>query len=333
MKELNVYRQLTQLAYLPTYIRMIRGALELDVFSRLTQPMTANALAASAGWNEASTQALLDGLCSVGFLEKEDGAYVDAPDAAKYLAASSPEYAAGFLQVFAQGSDAPMDVAGLVREGPGPQASQQAGSSMDFTRYGETFRAAQRGCRQQEILRIVRSLPENAGIRRVLDLGCNTGLLGLAVIADDPSRSGCLMDMPPLQPLIDESIRLEGLQDRAQSIGGDFLTDGIGSGYDLILAVSVMVFAREDLPAFLKKLHSALAPGGVIVCVGEGVKPDPAEPWDMIMGYLPYRLQGADMAVRSGEIEKAAAKAGFAGIETRTELLWSGTQDIVILRK
>ncbi len=53
----------------------------------------------------------------------------------------------------------------------------------------------------------------------------------------------------------------------------------------------------------------------------------------MIMGYLPYMLQGMDMSVKHGEIEAAAKLAGFSRIETRTELLCSGTQDIVILRK
>jgi hypothetical protein len=40
-----------------------------------------------------------------------------------------------------------------------------------------------------------------------------------------------------------------------------------------------------------------------------------------------------DLAVRAGEIEAAAKEAGFRETETRTELLCSGTQDIVILRK
>jgi len=333
MRELSVYRQLVQLAFLPAYWRLIRGAMELDVFSRLTEPVTADALAASAGWNEANTKVLLDSLCSVGFVERRGEAYVGRPEASRYLAASSPEYAGGFFRMFAQSSDVPMDVAALVREGPDPAAAEQADPSLDFTRFGDAFRAAQRGCRQQEILRIVRALPENGHIRSVLDIGCNTGLLGLAVIGDDPARTGVLMDMPPLCPLIDESIRQADMEGRVQSRGGDFLTDDLGGGYDLILAVSVMVFARGDLSAFLKKLRGALAPGGVLVCVGEAVEKDLSGPWDMIMGYLPYRFQGADMAVRSGEIERAAREAGFRSAETRTELLCSGTQDIVILRK
>ncbi|MBR2782951.1 MAG: class I SAM-dependent methyltransferase [Firmicutes bacterium] len=226
-----------------------------------------------------------------------------------------------------------MDVAKLVRKGPDPADMAQMNQALDFTQYGDAFRAAQRGCRQQEILRIVRSLPENETIKRVLDIGCNTGLLGLAVIGDRAGRSGVLFDMPPFVPLIQESAEQAGLAGRAEAAGGNFLTDDLGKDFDLILAVSVMLFAKQELPAFLKKLHDALAPGGVVVCVGEGIQPDLSAPWDMIMGYLPYMLQGMDMSVKHGEIEAAAKAAGFSDVETRTELLCSGTQDIVILRK
>ncbi len=333
MKEISVYTQLTRLPFLPVYSGMIRGAMELDVFSRLTEPVSAQKLAAETGWNPANTEALLDALCSAGFLEKKDGRYVNTEESARYLVASSPEYAAGFLLMYMQQAEAPPDVAKLVREGPKPAAMGQTDQSLDFTRCGNAFRAAQRGCRSQEILRIVRSLPENGRIRKVLDIGCNTGLLGLAVIGDAPNRSGLLFDMPPLVPLIEESIRGEGLAGRVRSKGGNFLTDELGGDYDLILAVSVLTFARAGLKDFLKKLYDALAPGGAVLCVGEGIAKDDTAPWDMVMGFLPYRFQGMDMPIRSGEIETAAGEAGFRETETRTELLCSGTQDIVILRK
>ncbi len=333
MNELSVYEQLAQLPFLPVYSRLIQGAMELDVFSHLTEPAAAQTLAREMGWNEPNTKTLLDGLYSLGFVKKKGGLYVNTEEAQRFLVSSSPEFAAGFLMTYMQGGAAPMDVAALVRNGPDPAARGQVDRSLDFTQFGDAFRAAQRGCRQAEILRIVRALPENGRIKRILDIGCNTGLLGLAVIGDAPDRSGVLFDMPQLCPLIDESIHQSGLTGRADSRGGDFLTDPVGKDYDLILAVSVMLFAKGDLEGFLKKLYDALAPGGIVVCVGEGIREDLSAPWDMIMGYLPYWFQGIDMAVRSGEIEAAAESAGFSGTETRTELLCSGTQDIVILRR
>ncbi len=333
MKELSVFKQLTQLAYLPVYSKLVSGAMELDVFSHLTQPVSAESLASENGWNPGNTKMLLNGLYSIGFIDRKDGLFVNTEDAGRYLVPSSPDYAAGFLMVYMQNGMAPLDIPKLVREGPDPDHNEQMDQSLDFTQYGESFRAAQRGIRQQEVLRIIRGLPENDRIRKVLDIGCNTGLLGLAVIGDQADRTGVLFDMPPLCPLIDESIAQAGLTDRARSRGGNFLTDDLGSGYDLILAVSVMLFGKADMAGFLKKLRDSLAPGGVAVCITEGIQPDFSGPWDMVMGYLPYWFQGMDMAVKAGEIEAAAEKAGFRDAETRTELLCSGTQDIVILRK
>ena len=333
MKEHGIYEQLTQLAYLPIYFKLLRGAMELNVFSHLTVPVTAEHLARDLGWHEANTRMLLDALFSLGFVKKSCGGYVNAPETAQYLVVSSPDYAGGFLTAYIQEGLAPLDVAKLVREGPDPAGMGQMDQQLDFTRFGDAFRAAQRGCRQQEVLRIIRSLPENERLRNVLDIGCNAGLLGLAVIADMPERKGVLFDKPPLCPVIEGSIAQMGLTDRARAQGGDFLTDDLGGGYDLILAISVMLFAKGDLPAFLKKLYDALAPGGVVVSIGEGVSPDFSGPWDMVMGYLPYWFQGMDLALRKGEIEAAAKEAGFRETETRTGLLCSGTQDIVILRK
>jgi len=48
---------------------------------------------------------------------------------------------------------------------------------------------------------------------------------------------------------------------------------------------------------------------------------------------LPYYLNGMDMGVRSGEVEEAARKAGFTRVETHTEVLCTGEQDVHILRK
>ncbi len=333
MKELSVFKQLAQLAYLPVYQRLIQGALELDVFSSLNTSRKAEELAEKKGWNCENTEYLLGALTSIGFLKAADGTYVNTEETGRYLSTDSPDYAGGFLMTYMQEGFMPVDVAKLVKDGPDPAGMEQMNQTLDFARFGESFRNAQRGCRQQEILRIVRSLPENERIRKVLDIGCNTGLLGLAVIGDRADRIGVLVDMPPFVPLIKESAGQMGLSERSEVLGGNFLTDDLGGNYDLILAVSVMLFAKQDMSAFLEKLYHALAPGGLIICIGEGIRSDISGPWDMIMGFLPYMLQGMDMSVKSGEIESAAKAAGFSGIETRTELLCSGTQDVIILRK
>ena len=327
----NVWEQLVRLPFLNLYSKLLHAAIELDVFSHLTEPITAGTLAEKLGWHGENTEYLLSALVSVGFLTKEGDCYRNTPETDRYLVKGKPEYMGGFLLFYSLNEGAvPMDVKKLVTEGPGePQQMEQ---TLDFAQYGKALREAQRGYRQQELLRIVRALPENKRIKRVLDLGCATGLLGLAVVGDREDRTGVFFDqLPPA--LIEESAESAGLSDRIEVIHGNFMTDDIGAGYDLILAVGIMLFAKGNMDTLLAKCYDALRPGGVLLVAGEGIEPDHTGPWDMVMGYLPYYFQGMDMGVLKDEVVEAAKRVGFTQFEKRSELLCSGMQDIDIIRR
>lgn len=82
----------------------------------------------------------------------------------------------------------------------------------------------------------------------------------------------------------------------------------------------------------MKKLYDVLKVGGVVLYVNEGIAPDYSEPWDMIIGYLPMRLQGIPAGIQKEMVKRAADTAGLK-VEDRTALLSTGTHDINILRK
>lgn len=333
MKHLSVWDQLVQLPYLNLYGKVVSSALELDLFTHLQEKKTPAELAQAMGWNEANTGYLLATLGTYGFVQKEGDGYVNSQEAQKYLVRGTPDYLGGFIHFYGQNEGmVPMDVKKLLTEGPQPMPQMEMEQNLDFAQYGQMLRMSEEGYRQQEILRIVRELPENSMIRRVLDVGCAAGLLGLAVIGDGENRSGVLLDQIPSQ-IIQPSVDAAGLGERVKVMQGNFLTNDLGSGYDLILAVSVMLFAKGGMEPLMKKFFDALNPGGVLLVVSEGIAEDLSGPWDMMTGYLPYFLNGMDLAVRAGEVEAAARAAGFTKIESRTEQLCSGTQDILVIRK
>ena len=228
-QNISIYEQLTALPYLPAYKRLIEGAIELDVFSQLEEPVTAADLAQRMGWHEANTLYLLQGLNSIDYVKKTGDAFQNAPDTSKYLVKGKPEYTGSVLLFF--GSNQGMALEGLadqIKNGPKPM--EQTQQSLDFAAYGAMMREAQSGIRQQELLDIVRALPENGQIQRILDLGCGAGMLGIAVVNDASGRTGVLFDQPPMQPLMDESVALYSMQDKFSVLVGDFTKDDIGSG-------------------------------------------------------------------------------------------------------
>ena len=328
----NIYEQLTTLPYLTAYQQLIQGAIELDVFSNLENPITTKELSKKMSWDESNTFNLLKGLYSLGYLERNGDTFCNMPETSKYLVKSKPAYMGNVLTFFCNNQGMSLgNVAQQVKEGPKPQ--EQTQQSMDFAAYGDAMRDAQSGIRQYELLEILRSLPEYKSIHKILDLGCGAGCLGIAVIQDVSNRTGVLFDRPNMQSLIEESVKLSDMQDSISIKTGDFINDDIGSGYDLILCSSIMLFAIKGGANFFAKLKKALNPGGVVVCLNEGIEPDYSGPWDMILGYMAFNLQGMPIGVLKGQIADAAKSGGFHSVENHTVLLSTGTHDINILRK
>ena len=146
------------------------------------------------------------------------------------------------------------------------------------------------------------------------------------------NRTGVLFDRPDMQPLIEETVKLSNMQESVSVKTGDFIKDDIGSGYDLILCSSIMLFAIAGSADFFAKLKKALNPGGVVVCLNEGIEPDYSGPWDMILGYMAFNLQGMPIGVIKGQVADTAKAGGFHSIENRSVLLSTGMHDINILR-
>ena len=334
MKELGVYKQLVQLPYLVSYKKVLEAAISLDLFSQLETAKTAETLAGEMGWNEANTKHILEAVYSLGFLERNGEEFKNNVDSSKYLVKDSPSYMGSVLLFFGQnqGMD-PGDVAKQVREGGKmPEQMQQMEQAIDFAAYGDMMREAQSGIRQQEVVDLIRSLPENESISSFLDLGCGAGMIGLAIAKDKEDRKVTFFDMPNMKELVDGSVEKSGIADRCTCMYGDFLKDDIGSGYDMILCSSIMFFAMMDLPGFMKKLYGSVNDSGVVVCINEGIALDASEPWEMILGYLPMKMMGMPVGVPEGMVGQAAQQAGFK-VENRTLLLSTGTHDINILRK
>ena len=104
---------------------------------------------------------------------------------------------------------------------------------------------------------------------RVLDLGCGSGILGIAA-AVLGCASVTAVDVDEKAPeIVAQNAALSGVEDRFTVLVGDVIADRrlrqkLGGGYDLVLAnivADVIIPLAQHVPAML-------APGGVFVCSG-----------------------------------------------------------------
>ena len=106
--------------------------------------------------------------------------------------------------------------------------------------------------------------------KRVLDLGCGSGILGLAALAlGAGSVAGCDVD-PKAPDAARANAALNGIAaERFQLYAGDILTDGglrkkLGGGYDLVLA-NIVADVILQLSGLFREF---LAPEGRLICSG-----------------------------------------------------------------
>ncbi len=327
-------QQVLDMVYAPMYSKICTTAMEMDVFTLLAEPQTATALAEKQNWHAGNTELFLDAVASLGLLRKEQGTYRNAPVADRYLLRGKADFIGDYVVAFYNASrNDGADLAKMVRCGPANETPATM-ANVSFTDMADMMRKMQMGGRSVEAVEILRGLSEFESAKKILDLGCGAGLIGIAAVQAHPTMQGVLFDVPDMGDAVRESIRQRKAEDRVRFMGGNYLTDDIGSGYDIVLAIGTLNFAKHALVPLMEKVRAALNDGGVMVCVGDGVRGDGIGPKDILAGWLVSGLQGMDYRMPRGMIADAALEAGFRNVRTLAGIpTYMGNMDIDILRK
>jgi demethylspheroidene O-methyltransferase len=102
--------------------------------------------------------------------------------------------------------------------------------------------------------------------RSVLDVGGGEGAFLIAVGKRHAGLALRLFDLPPVAERAAARFGLAGLGDRAAAIGGDFTTDALPQGADLVTFVRVLHDHGDDtVNGLLCAAKAALAPGGTVL--------------------------------------------------------------------
>jgi predicted TPR repeat methyltransferase len=117
--------------------------------------------------------------------------------------------------------------------------------------------------RLQRTVREVAGMPEFSTARKMLDLGGGHGLYAIALAALNPGLDAYIFDLPDVVVLAGRYISHHQAA-RVYTIPGNFFTDAIGGGYDLILSSSN---PSGKSPGLLQKIADALNNGGLFVNV------------------------------------------------------------------
>jgi (2Fe-2S) ferredoxin/predicted O-methyltransferase YrrM len=292
--------------------RVVLTAIELDVFTAVAAgPGTAAEVASRIGADPRATGMLLNALAALRLLDKREGAFVNGPVAARYLAAGGAHDSRAALMHTVHLWTMWSRLTDAVRAGTGA-ADAAGGRDPSWT---EAFIAAMDANARDRAAAVVRGAGIE-GARTMLDVGGGSGAYSIAFAKEAPELRVDLLDVAAVVPIAERHIAAAHLQDRIRTRTGDLRAGSLGEGYDIILvsAICHMLGPGENRD-LLARCFAAAAPGGRIVVQDFILDPSKTAPRAGALFALNMLLATPAGNSYSGqEYAEWLGEAGFTGI-------------------
>lgn len=242
--------------------RILLSAYELGLFTFIDKGMTtAEEIAEAAGTHIRSTERLLDALTAYGYLNKHENDYSNSEESATYLSGESEFY----LKNLGHTGNLWHTWTGLtdsVRTGKPSHREEINHRGADWLR---NFIDAMHSRGGASARRMKPLLDFDSG-NRILDIGGGSGVFTAEFIRDQNNMTGVVFDLPNVVPITAEYIKMMGMEARIDVRAGNFMTDDLGSGFDMVLLSAIVHMNSYDENAkLIRRCADALNPGGQIV--------------------------------------------------------------------
>lgn len=244
--------------------RVILTAFELDIFSALDQhPKTSQEVAELKGTDPRATDRLMNAVCSLGFLRKEDTKFLNTEETSEFFVKGKPGYMAGLhhtLNLWHTWST----LTESVRQGTATFQRPADINDRD-SQWLESFIGAMHYRARKQAPALVDQV-DLEGVKRVLDVGGGSGAFAMAFIKPTNDITATVFDLPNVIPLTEKYIRQENMTTKVDTVSGDFTVDPLPGGYDLVLLSAIVhAYSYLDNIKLIRKCAGALTPGGQIL--------------------------------------------------------------------
>lgn len=156
------------------------------------------------------------------------------------------------------------------------------------------------------------------GVSRLLDVGGGDGGFVSAVARRHPGLRLALFDLPPVAARASRRLRDAGLHDRVSVHAGDFHSEALPAGAEVVTLVRVLLDHDDaTVLALLRRVRDALAPGGRVIVAEPFAGVRGAEVVGDVYFGLYLWAMGRGRARRADELRALLRAAGFAGVHTR----------------
>ncbi len=311
---------------------VLKTAIELDVFAAIGKGLgDAESIAKYCSSSPRGIRILCDYLVITGMLEKEDGRYRHTPTSATFLDPASPASMASIVKFLTnpQMTEAFSNLTEIVRTG---RTTIPGGGSVEpenpmWVVFAENM-APMTGPFAIPMSKLV--LEQVSGPMRVLDIAAGHGLFGIEIAKQNPEAEITGLDWAQVLDVSYRNAQAAGVAERYKRLPGSAFDVDYGGPYDAVLLTNFLHhFDKSTCVSLLKKVHSALRPGGIAAALDfvpdeSRVSPPPSAGFALMM--LTTTVAGD--AYTFSELQAMYTEAGFSDV-TATPLPMS-PQTVVI---
>jgi hypothetical protein len=251
--------------------KTLLSGIEMDLFTQLAgHPQDLETLRTRAGLHPRSARDFLDALVALGFLERTDGVYRNAPDTDAFLDRRKPSYVGGLLEManarlfgFWNSLTEALRTGELQNEAKGGGVPFFQELYADPARLKQ-FAAAMTGVSHGASLEIAARFPW-ADYATFADIGTAQGDTAVQVALANPHLTGCGFDLPEIGPVFEEYVEQNGLGERLTFVPGDFFSGEMPAAEVLTMGHILHDWNLEEKQALIAKAYDALPTGGALI--------------------------------------------------------------------
>jgi SAM-dependent methyltransferase len=242
--------------------RIVLTAYELDIFTMIGEKsLTADTMSKALNLNKNATERLLNALVALRLLEKDNENYSNTKESLMLLSKNSQSHLDGLMHTNHLWN-AWSHLTDVIKTGKVAQAKEINERERDWL---EAFINAMhdRGKKQahDQISKI-----DLKGVESILDVGGGSGCFCMAFLDRKPELKTVVFDLPNVVPISRKIIQKEGFSGKIEHYTGDYLTDELPKGFDLVFLSAIIHSNSIDTNRKLvKKCYHSLNTNGKIV--------------------------------------------------------------------
>jgi SAM-dependent methyltransferase/predicted transcriptional regulator len=243
--------------------RILLSAFELDIFTNIDESGSeSNQIASKLNLDKHACERLLNALVSLGFLTKKNKVFFNTEESFTFLSKKSPEYLGGLMHsnhLWTTWSN----LTSVVKTGMSahPAEINERGEEWLFSFINAMH---DRGKKQapQQLANIDLSVTKS-----VLDIGGGSGAYSMEFVSKKPGIEATVFDLPKVIPITKKFIDKEGYSGKIKTYTGDYTTDELPKGFDLVfLSAVIHSNSLEVNQNLIKKcFHSVNHNGKIII--------------------------------------------------------------------